>query len=61
MKKYKHYQGYKQDRRKEIHEWFDELKRKPCTDCGLTFPPICMDFDHLDGETKTKSLATLVR
>lgn len=25
----------------------DEAKRVPCTDCGLIFPTVCMDFDHL--------------
>lgn len=24
-----------------------ELKNKPCTDCGQTFPHYVMDFDHL--------------
>mgnify|MGYP003441980246 CR=1 FL=1 len=26
----------------------DELKTLPCTDCGHTYPPECMDFDHID-------------
>lgn len=25
----------------------DDLKGHPCVDCGGTFPPECMDFDHL--------------
>ncbi len=25
----------------------DELKSKPCADCQETYPPYCMDFDHL--------------
>ena len=24
-----------------------KLKEAPCTDCGKTFPPECMDFDHV--------------
>lgn len=28
---------------------FNELKKKPCTDCGGEFPPHVMDFDHKDG------------
>jgi hypothetical protein len=30
----------------------EELKRKPCADCGLTFPSVCMDFDHVRGRKK---------
>lgn len=26
----------------------DNIKDKPCTDCGNSFPPECMDFDHLE-------------
>ncbi len=29
-----------------------ELKANPCLDCGGTFPPECMDFDHRPGEVK---------
>lgn len=28
----------------------NELKSKPCTDCGHAFPPECMDFDHVKGK-----------
>lgn len=31
----------------------DELKRKPCADCGGTFHPFVMDFDHREGTAKT--------
>jgi hypothetical protein len=30
-----------------------ELKSKPCTDCGGTFPVCCMDFDHRAGTNKS--------
>ena len=26
-----------------------QLKSAPCMDCGGTFPPECMDFDHVRG------------
>lgn len=26
------------------------LKAIPCVDCGGTFHPVCMDFDHVRGE-----------
>ena len=30
-----------------FREWLDDLKSKPCQDCGGTFPPECMQFDHV--------------
>jgi len=35
----------KEERRKKL----EGLKKAPCTDCGGTFPPVCMDFDHTQG------------
>lgn len=35
----------------------EELKSQPCTDCGNTFPTVCMDFDHKEGETKSFNLS----
>ena len=29
-----------------------QLKAQPCADCGGTFPPECMDFDHRPGVMK---------
>src|ERR1035437_10729198 len=28
----------------------DKLKDWPCMDCGGSFPPCCMDFDHVRGK-----------
>lgn len=28
----------------------DALKDNPCSDCGETYPPYVMQFDHLDGK-----------
>jgi hypothetical protein len=37
-----------------------ELKAaSPCADCGGTFPPECMDFDHRDGEAKVADVSKL--
>lgn len=36
--------------RAELRQWFNELKSKPCTDCKHSFPPFCMDWDHLYGK-----------
>jgi hypothetical protein len=30
--------------------WLDSLKASPCRDCGGTFPPECMQFDHVRGK-----------
>lgn len=37
-----------------------ELKRVPCSDCGGTFDPVCMDFDHREGERKVLHVSGLV-
>lgn len=37
-------------KRKSIYRRLvDSLKDNPCVDCGLRFPPECMDFDHVRG------------
>jgi hypothetical protein len=35
----------------------DELKSKPCADCGGTFPPYVMDFDHRDPSQKSFTIS----
>ena len=45
-------------RRNENQIWLDSLKSGPCTDCGETFPPVCMDWDHVRG-TKVKNVGRL--
>lgn len=37
----------------------DELKSQACTDCGGTFPPVAMDFDHI-GDDKTAAITKMV-
>lgn len=36
-----------------------EAKKNPCVDCGNTFHPVAMDFDHVRGE-KINEVAYLV-
>ena len=36
----------------------EECKKNPCTDCGRSFPPECMDFDHKPGEEKLFAVCT---
>jgi hypothetical protein len=28
----------------------DQIKSVPCADCGGSFPPECMDFDHISDD-----------
>lgn len=42
-----------------LRELVREVKSKPCTDCGETFPPEVMDFDHVRG-TKVGDVSQLV-
>ena len=39
--------------------WLNSLKAGPCSDCFNTYPPCCMDFDHVAG-TKTKGVGQLL-
>ena len=45
-------------RRERGKNYVDELKRQPCTDCGVQYPPYVMDFDHVRGE-KSMGLSKL--
>jgi hypothetical protein len=38
-------------------EFLRDLRRRPCEDCGGSFPPWVMDFDHRDPKTKSFALA----
>ncbi len=37
-------------KRLEASALIQELKGRPCLDCGRLYPPVCMDFDHVRGE-----------
>ena len=37
----------------------NELKKRPCSDCGETFLPEVMDFDHIG--PKTMGIAEAIR
>ena len=60
-KKYKELNPeYGINKQRERTDFFWSLKKdKPCVDCGFIFPPVCMDFDHIDPKTKFKSPAQL--
>ena len=44
--------------REAINKYVDQLKSRPCTDCGGYFPPFVMDFDHVRGD-KTADISRL--
>ena len=37
-----------------------ELKCQPCADCGQSFDPVCMDFHHIDPETKVGTIHVIM-
>ena len=40
---------YMRKMREQVRQYIMEQKNKPCHDCGLSFPPVCMDYHH-DGD-----------
>lgn len=63
----KHYkentEGYaerRQDYKRSLRAFVDDLKRGPCVDCGNSYHPCQMQFDHI-GTDKVASVADLVR
>ena len=38
----------------------DLRKSLPCTDCGGTFPPVAMDFDHMPEYEKVGSISRML-
>lgn len=49
------------NRKKMLYAFVNELKQKPCYDCGVIYPPYVMDFDHRGEEKKLDSVAILIR
>lgn len=41
--------------------WLRALKARPCTDCGRTFPPAAMQWDHLPGTEKLGAIGSGLR
>jgi hypothetical protein len=35
--------------KEENYKVINDIKSRPCADCGNTFPAPCMDFDHVRG------------
>jgi NADPH-dependent glutamate synthase beta subunit-like oxidoreductase len=51
---------YNRQRRDATKAMIAEAKSVPCADCNKTFPPCCMDFDHVIGE-KIDDISRLAR
>jgi hypothetical protein len=47
--------------KKERRDLIDRAKSVPCMDCGQSYPPYVMDFDHRDGEVKLNEIARMVK
>lgn len=48
-------------RDKTMRDWINEQKNVPCADCGGSYDPICMDFDHLPEYDKVMDIAMMRR
>lgn len=44
-------------RSRRFREFLWSLKRVPCTDCGVQYPPYVMDFDHRDPTEKSFTIS----
>jgi len=50
---------YSQARRADLKQRITAIKEStPCTDCGNSYPAVCMDFDHIE-DNKIANVATL--
>lgn len=51
---------WQKDHRKRRRKALHELKNIPCCDCGQSFHPYCMDFDHRDPKLKKFTIGCAV-
>jgi hypothetical protein len=61
--KYKEKNGYTREQKKasEVKEWINLFKTGPCVDCGQSYEPSLMDFDHLKDKHKCISKMVIER
>ena len=45
------------ERKRNLRVRVSKLKEGPCGDCGGTFNPVCMDFDHRDPTKKDNNVS----
>lgn len=50
---------YRNRSKQRALEAVEQLKAQPCTDCGKSYPPYIMDFDHVK-EGKFKAVSRMV-
>lgn len=55
-----YHKTYDRDARLERIKKLDEMKAFPCSDCGNSFPPECMDFDHREPKLKSFTISGAV-
>lgn len=48
------------ERRRYIGDRVNEIKAKPCIDCGQTYIPYVMDFDHRGDQKKSANISKMV-
>ena len=62
---YFHANKHRRRPRAEVHAefraWFEALKSGPCADCGGTFAPEAMHWDHRPGTVKLRDVANIAR
>ena len=46
--------------RKKLREIIAQIKSVPCADCGKSYPPHIMEFDHLPGQHKKFNVADMI-
>ena len=46
--------------RANIKDLVDSYKNKPCVDCGVSYPPYIMQFDHVN-QDKEYNVSSLIR
>jgi hypothetical protein len=52
----------RKQRRSELAAWYRSLKvGKPCADCGESFHPAAMQWDHMPGMPKRREVSNMVR
>lgn len=48
--------SYRQRRKRQLRELIETSKLRPCVDCGKSYPPRAMDFDHRSEEVKRMTI-----